>query len=145
MTESTIWETEHGPTLAAVVHELDASEHPVTLRDVMARTGLDASTVFRAMRALEHDDLVEWNPSSPPESSRTTRASGDARRIVGTWPSAENMADRLLAELLRLSETADDVATKGLAKRSAEALGGFSRDTLIALIGAAAGVAMTPR
>lgn len=142
MTEATIWSREHRPVLAAVVNALDQSEHAVTLRDIMQATRFDASTTFRAVRALEQGGFVEWVPSSPPESSRIKSANGDARRAVQTWPSAESIADRLLAALSDVAEHGDDEVTRSRARKALDGIGSLTRDTLVSVAGAAAGVAM---
>jgi hypothetical protein len=71
-----------------------------------------------------------------------TEVSGEARRLAGAWPSADNIADRLIAALQDLAEYSDDPVEKTRAKKALEGLGSFSRDTLISVIGAAAGVAL---
>lgn len=65
-----------------------------------------------------------------------------AYRATGAWPSPEAVTDRLLAALGNLAEYSENPVERSAAKKALDGLGTFSRDTLVSVAGAAAGVAM---
>jgi hypothetical protein len=62
---------------------------------------------------------------------------GHARRAVRAWPSPVTLADRLIAELERAGEVAEDEETKTRLRRTAAWFGSAGRDILVAAVGQA--------
>lgn len=136
------WHSRDLPVLRTVVRMYDEELRPIAAGEVMAETGLTDRDITRAGMALRQAGLVDVMIAVGPAVLRFGSVTAEARRLAGSWPSPDNIADRLLAALADIAEHGSDELTKSRARKAAEALGGFSRDTLIAVIGSAAGVAM---
>ncbi|WP_317695799.1 hypothetical protein [Aeromicrobium sp. REDSEA-S32_B7] len=127
----TIWETLHKPVLQSVVGLINAdrSDTGVQILEIMQDTDLPSDDVLAALRRLEDAGLVETRLVSPVHAGRVVAVSGGAQQLAEAWPSADSVADRLLAIL-------ED------ARKALDALGSLGRDLLVSVAGAAAGVAM---
>lgn len=131
--------------LRAVVQAIDGAFSGPEPHELVKPSGVTADEVNAALLALHRGEYLEVGISTTFGGSEilgVETITEKAYRAVGAWPSREAMADELLAALRDLAEYSDDPVEKSRAKKAAEALGGFSRDTLIAVIGASAGVAM---
>lgn len=137
------WYPRELPVLRTVIRLLDEPGALASASDVEEATGLPANEVQAALRALASDGLIsDTTADASGEILWLAAASGDARRLSGQWPSPDTVADRLLATLEDLAEHGTDPVEKAKARRALDALGSFSRDLLVSVAGAAAGVAM---
>ncbi len=139
------WHDRDLPVLRAVVHAIDGSFEGPEPDELVESSGLSPKDVNAALLALHRGEYLEVAISTTFGGSEilgVNTISEKAYRAAGAWPSREGMADELLAALRDLAEYSDDPVEKSRAKKALEALGGFSRDTLIAVIGASTGVAL---
>jgi DNA-binding MarR family transcriptional regulator len=129
------WFSRDLPVLEAAVRLNDADPYVgPTVRDIAADTGVDSDAVMRALKALEHTGYVEvrWMMSGG-GSSRVSAVDERARRIAGAWPSAEDLADRILAVLdERIEHAGDDEERSKWSKIRAGVLSA-GRDFLVEL------------
>ncbi|REF00363.1 hypothetical protein [Thermomonospora umbrina] len=140
------WTSRDGPVLTAIVDLADEGRVHVSPHDVAERTGFDLRTVELALAALASE--------SPPffqftdctgfgDDIRTIDnirdVSGHARRTVGTWPTPEVLADRLVAGLQQAADNAEDEEEAGRLRRAGQAVSGLGRDVLVNVLGSALG------
>jgi hypothetical protein len=141
------WNDRDLPVLRAVV-ELDEREgRPVTAEDVRFVTGFDPNTVESALRALAGEtnpryfDRTHGALGDP--TLWVTNVTGHARRTVGAWPTAETLADRILAGLNDAADAAEDEETRDRLRQFAAWLGSAGRDVLVHAAGSAVEVGGT--
>lgn len=60
-----------------------------------------------------------------------TEPTGYARRTVGSWPTAEDLADRIVSGLSAAAEAEADEGNRGRLRELAAGVGGFGRDLLV--------------
>lgn len=135
------WETRDLPVLCALVAAFDEGvPPPIGVQELVGRTGLDADTVQAALWALagEQPSFFEYRDASTFDGRdlMVELVTGHARRTVGTWPTAEVWADRLVHALIQAAEEEPDEARRGKLRRAADVLGGLGRDVLIDVISA---------
>lgn len=137
------WHSRDLPVLRTVVRLWDEQLVPIQTGEIeRALPELDPADITRALVALKGAGLIEGNGAWGVPILRVSDPTAEARRLSGAWPSADSVADRLLAELRDLAEYGPDESTKTKARKALDALGGFSRDVLVSVIGAAAGTTM---
>jgi hypothetical protein len=141
------WNDRDLPVLRAVV-ELDEREgRPVTPEDVRFVTGFDPHTVESALRALagetnpKYFDRTHGGLRDP--TLWVTNVTGHARRTVGAWPTAETLADQILAALNDAADAAGDEETRDRLRQFAAWLGGAGRGVLMQAAGSAVVVGET--
>ena len=102
--EST-WASRDLPVLDAAVRLLE-DDSAVRAEEIVTETGFDLEAVAQALDALYGEFIVDLvKPAGGAGSWRFTRVTASARRVVGQWPTAENLAERLAAAF---GEAADD-------------------------------------
>jgi hypothetical protein len=101
--EST-WASRDLPVLDAAVRLLE-DDSAVRADQIVKETGFDLETVLQALDALRGEFIVDLIKPVTPGAWRFTRVTADARRVVGQWPTAENLTSRLAAAF---GEAADD-------------------------------------
>lgn len=84
--------------VVAICDEADYAEKTV----IAERTGLDRTTVRQALFALaaEQPPFFQYSDTSRMagrDIDYITNPTGHARRTVGTWPTPESLADRIVA------------------------------------------------
>lgn len=136
------WHRRDLPVLRTVVRLYDETMHVVKIGEVEEATGLSPDDVQRAGIALAAAGLVDTRGAAQLAVLMFGGVTAEARRLAGSWPSADSIADRLLATLNDMAEHGSDEVVKTKARKAAEALGSMTRDTLVAVAGAAAGVAL---
>jgi hypothetical protein len=103
------WDSRDLPALRAIVQLFDASEYnDVRPEEIERESGLTNAQVNRAAVALHDDGLIEMTSAGPGELLWVTKVSGEARRMVGAWPTAESGVDRLVAALEQIAQNTDD-------------------------------------
>jgi hypothetical protein len=118
------WTTRDLPVLDAAVTLVDAQPFVGTpLRELAEAAGVSTDGAIAALRALETAGLVEVQWGSA-RHARVTNVSGEARQLVGAWPTPESYADRLTQELdRRIDQTSDDDERGRLEKMRDAAIG----------------------
>lgn len=113
------WNPREWPVLreAARLTEIAPIGVGARLHEISDATGLDDDTVFRAVRVLADDGLVDVAWRIPPRGSRVTQISGEARRLVGLWPTTETALDRIIDALEAIAEHTDDEDTRTNAQK----------------------------
>ena len=131
--EST-WLSRDLPVLTAVV-ELYEERFPSTSSlgrlEVAERTGLAHDDVDRAIVALVEAGYLAWVPNRGDDrvaSWRITGISGSARRLVGQWPSAEELVREIVAALNVAAESEPDEAMRSKLKAVAGGISSFAKD-----------------
>jgi hypothetical protein len=120
------WEPRDLPVLDAVARLIDR-DGPVPgayLRDIAGETGLDIEDVVRATNALEAAGLIVMQQRTMGGNGgqwRVREVSGEARRLVGAWPTPDNLADRIVAAL---QDAADNAPTEEERSRARKLLDG---------------------
>ncbi|MEV5382991.1 hypothetical protein [Streptomyces sp. NPDC052721] len=102
------WAARDLPVLDAMVKYLDdaAGASFPELRDIAELIDLDVVEVGKAALALQSDGLIDLQMVSGGHGAWYVRAvSGEARRMVGQWPTAEQFVD---AVAQRLQDAADE-------------------------------------
>jgi hypothetical protein len=121
------------PVLDALVDLVDnPNMEAVRPQEVSKATGLSEGDVLLALQALEADDLIEvrWLAKNA-GIARVAGVSGNARRIVGAWPSPEQYADRLLEALEEQARSASDETERTRVRRVLDAIRDVGRDVLV--------------
>lgn len=132
------WNDRELPVLEAAVRGVDAGRMHGGIRfnDIASQTGLTVEDVYVAARALEDAGFIANAYVSPGTHSRVTSVSGAARERVGSWPSADVGADRLLEAVQRLADSASTDEDRSRLRKLLDALGGVSRDVLVSVVSA---------
>jgi hypothetical protein len=133
--EST-WETRDLPVLESIVYGYDETGVSPTPTEIAETCGLNSDEVQRALRALQHTE-----PSFVTKMAETSAGivlvgapTGHARRVVGSWPTPDALADRIIAALAEAAEAESDPDTKGRLKRAADAVGGVGKSVLTGVL-----------
>lgn len=98
----TTWDTRDFRVLEAIVEITDRdSATSVTAERIASHTGLDDTTVQAALRALSSEDppFFKAQGSWGGGILRASSPTGHARRAVGAWPTAESLANQLIAKI----------------------------------------------
>jgi hypothetical protein len=132
------WQGRDLPVLEAIVQAAD--EHGfVDVRNLDVG-GLDREAVKRAVVALVGEDPPFFTGVEGGAGGRyelIMGVTGHARRAAKAWPSPETLADRLIAELARAADSAEDEQTRSRLRRIAVWFGSAGRDVLVAAMGQA--------
>lgn len=135
------WYSREYPVLREAARIVDAEMYGgARFAQLQEATGLDMDDVTRASRALQDAGLVDVTWTIPPPGSRVTRISGEARQLVGMWPTAETALERIVSALEALARQPDHPARAD----ANEALEAFKRGGAAFLPVAAAVVGQDP-
>lgn len=104
------WHSRELPVLRETARLLEEREPVIGVRinEVAATLGVEDEVVFRSMRILESAGLVEVAWVMPSTHGRVTQISGQARQMVGQWPTAETALERMVAALEAIADNTDD-------------------------------------
>lgn len=133
--EST-WASRDLPVLTAVVElweETFPSTSSIGRLEVVQRTGLANDDVDRAISALIEAGYLEWVPNRGGDriySWRITGISSGARRLVGQWPSPEELVKQIVSALEVAAENEPDAEKRSKLKSAASSIGSFAKDSL---------------
>ncbi len=128
------WTTRDLPVLLAIVERFDDDGRSPGPNQIQKITGLDAEVVQRALRALGSEQLsflTEVKGSWGKQIIMVGAPTGHARRAVGAWPTAEVLADRLVAAMNEAADRQADDEQKGLLRKAAAFLGSAGRDIAV--------------
>lgn len=133
------WETRDLPVLDAAARIIDR-DGPVPgayIRDIATDTGLEIDEVVRATYALEDAGLIEMAQRSLGGGGgnwRMCSLSGEARQIVGQWPTPENLADRIVAALQDAADNAPSEEERSRAKKLLDGVSGVGKGVLTGVL-----------
>lgn len=128
------WENRDLPVLAAVAEELDR-EHATDPDTIAGATGLEYEQVQRALRALSSEE--------PPLFKVRDRGgdivivwglTGEARRRVGAWPTADSLAARLVEALADAAEENPNPQERTRLQEAGKALANVGQAALAGII-----------
>jgi hypothetical protein len=121
--------------LETAIRYLD--DHPgsagMRLGEIAEATGLELGQVWTSARYLESVGYVEIDGGTGAGGAfkRIDRVSGAALRQAGAWPTPENLAARLLAELETMADAEPDTERRGKLKAAAAVLGQTATATAV--------------
>ncbi|MBO0832690.1 MAG: hypothetical protein J2P28_16525 [Actinobacteria bacterium] len=126
------WTNRDLPVLDATVALLEQS-FMVTVTDIADRTGMEPATVATALEALDpvYVDFRKTETGGDPRFWYVYKATPEARRAVGQWPSAEALATRLAEELAAEAAHEADSERLGLLIYAARLVGETLRDATV--------------
>lgn len=131
--EST-WESRDLPVLAHIVEYYDEHGYSPDPPYIADACGFDDNKVVqRALRALEHEVppfITGFDKVMTGSIVGIGAPTGHARRTVGAWPTADALADRIIAALNDAADNEPDEAKEGRLRRGAEAVAGVGKDVL---------------
>lgn len=128
------WANRDLPVLDALVKYLDdaAGRLIPQLRDIAELTGLSVTDVSKAALALESDHLIDLGKSiGDPGSWHVSRVSGEARRLVGQWPTAEQFVDEVARRLQSAADEEPDPERRGKLRELASSAGDVARNVFV--------------
>jgi hypothetical protein len=128
--EST-WESRDLPVLDAIVRLLDQGSFSVSVRDVVTETGLDTTTVDRAITALEGPFVVEYEQfatGGDPNPWSVRQVTAAARQAVGQWPTPESLTARVAQGFSDAADREPDAERKTKLRQVADFLGNTGKD-----------------
>lgn len=116
------------PVLRSIAAQLEGRSlyGYATISQVAEDLSLNDDDVQRAIRALEGEGLIRRH-ENPGLFGRVVGMSGEARRLVGLWPTAETALDRMIAALEAIAENTEDDDTRSRARKILDGLTGASR------------------
>ena len=122
------WASREFPILREAARLIEANPPMVGGRahEIAAATGLSDEQVTHGLRALEAEGLITVKWLMGAGAARVPEISGDARRILGTWPTPATALDRMIAALEQVAEHADDAGERSNARKFAAWLGSTS-------------------
>ena len=113
---TSLWAARDLPVLVYLVDQLDSLDtNRVEPEDVAAATGLDLDAVHRALRTLADAEPPYIEGPRAAEAAYPLFVTGlreRAYRAVGAWPTAEGLAQQLVAAIDSAAETEPDPAEK---------------------------------
>lgn len=127
------WAVRDLPVLDATVRLLEHS-YMVTVTDIAELTGLEAAVVTTALEALDpaYVDFRKTTTGGDPRFWYVFKVTPQARQVVGQWPTAEALAERLAGELASLARQEPDSGRQALITYAARLMGDTLRDVTVA-------------
>ncbi|MDZ5445742.1 hypothetical protein U2F26_23925 [Micromonospora sp. 4G57] len=130
------WEERDLPVLRAIVEMSDEGAWIIEPDEIAERVGFDEAKVKSALFALaaeyppffSYKDLTTYGGRDIGFISQPT---GHARRTVGTWPTPESLADRLVQAMSEAADKEPDEEKRGRLKTAASWFGNAGRDVLV--------------
>lgn len=136
------WAQRDEPVLRAIVELSDEGTEYIRPEHISERTGLDTDTVQRALQALADDEpslmtAVDGSTYGGRHISTVHSPTGRARRIIGTWPTPEKLAEQIIQEMNRTADLEDGDEERGRLKRMAAWMDGAGRDIFLNVVATA--------
>jgi predicted transcriptional regulator len=130
------WTDRDLPVLEATVALLEQS-FMVTVTDIAARTGFEPSVVATALETLDpiYVDFRKTVTGGDPRFWYVYKATPEARRAVGQWPTAEALASRLAEELTAAARQEPDADQRSLLVYAARLIGDTLREATVRAAG----------
>ena len=126
------WVVRDLPVLDATVSLLEQS-YMVTVTDIAARTGFDTAVVAKALETLDpvYVDFRKTTTGGDQRFWYVFKATPEARRAVGQWPTAQALAGRLAEELAAAAADETDAERQSLLTYAARLVGDTLRDATV--------------
>lgn len=126
------WAGRDLPVLDATVSLLEDS-YMVTVSDIAARTRLEHAEVARALETLDptYVDFRKTETGGDPRFWYVLKATPEARREVGQWPTADSLIGSLSRALTAAAERETDPERKGLLSYAARLVGDTLREVAV--------------
>ncbi|MGO9159391.1 MAG: hypothetical protein ACLP7J_01565 [Streptosporangiaceae bacterium] len=126
------WATRDLPVLEATVRLLEDS-YMVTVSDIAGVTDLEAADVARSLEALDpvYVDFRKTTTGGDPTFWYVLKATPEARRAVGQWPTPDRLIGALAAELSAAASQEADPERKGLLAYAARLIGDTLREAAV--------------
>jgi len=133
------WEKRDLPFLAEALNQLEASEvDEPGITAIAQGAGLTEEEGLLAARALHTAGYItmRWmeRGAGPPIHGMVRAVSGEARRAVGSWPSADAMLAELVDALRDAAERESDPEKESSLRKAAEVIGGMARDIAVGVL-----------
>lgn len=128
------WANRDLPVLDAIVKYLDEAAGAAfpELRDIADLTNLPIADVGKAALALESDHLIELGKNAGGHGTwYAKQVSGDARRLVGQWPTAEQFVDEVAQRLRDAADEEPDPERRGRLRELASSAGDVARNVFV--------------
>jgi hypothetical protein len=128
------WTSRDLPILEAIVQLYELTGRPMTVSEVSQHTGFSDETIHAALKALDGEEppfFAKLQTRASGHISLIGAPTGHARRAVGSWPTAEAVADRLVNALAEAADREPDHERKGWLSKSAAYLGNAGRDLAV--------------
>ncbi|MFI7594005.1 hypothetical protein [Micromonospora sp. NPDC049359] len=130
------WEVRDLPVLRAIVELSDEGAWLIEPHEIAERTGLDETRVKHALFALAAElppffDYKDLNTFGGRDIGCVFEPTGHARRTVGTWPTPENLADRLVRAMTSAAEQEPDEEKRSRLNTAASWFANAGRDVLV--------------
>lgn len=139
------WFSRDFPVLDAIVREIDnvliSGTYP-QLSDIAAITGLEIMQVGSAAIALENAGLIDLHKTMTggnPAPWPVTGVSGNARQLVGAWPTPESLARDLYRQIENLSESEANPTRSSWFKNFLGETSAIGKDIVVEVLAAALG------
>jgi hypothetical protein len=138
------WAHRELPILAAALRRLDNGETFPSLEVIRAEVGLEAIQMRAGLSALETAQppyiAVRYTMAGPEHvGGFVTSVSERTRRLLGSWPSAEDLMERLVAALQEEATTETQPERRSRLREAAEVLGGMAREIAVQVLAAQLG------
>ena len=114
-----------------MVRLLDGGAWEVRVTDIAGETGFDPQTVDRALEALTGPYVTDYQRLATggiPDLWSVSKVTAAARRVVGQWPTAESLAERLSEAFAEAADAEQDPERKGRLRQIATFLGETGKD-----------------
>lgn len=128
------WAARDLPVLDAIAKYLDdaVGTSLPQLRDIAELTELDVKDVSKAALALESDHLITLGKSmGDPGGWHVDTVTGEARRLVGQWPTAEQFVDEVARRLQSAADEEPDPERRRRLRDLASSAGDVARNVLV--------------
>lgn len=131
------WSSRDFPVLVSAARAVDRRDPNVTAVRIADSLAMDLGEVFAALDALDGAYLRQepYDTLGGRGDSFVTGLTERGRRVVGLWPSGENV-DALVDALRQAEEQTDDPEEKSAIRRAAGAVLGVSRDVMVDVVAA---------
>jgi hypothetical protein len=133
------WEDRDLPVLRAVVRIEDDTQHHVRAEQIKEATGLDDKDVQRALGALAREnppffEIIDASSMGGTFYMGAVNCTGHARRTVGSWPTPDNLADRIIAGLQEAADNAPSEEERSRARKVLDGVGGVGKGVLTGVL-----------
>lgn len=137
------WASRELPILRSALRRIDAGDDLPEIEDIRQETGITAPQLRVALHALEDAGYLDvlftggWTPQQA--SGNIERVSERTRRELGSWPSADDLVDRVVVALTSAAEDAAEPEKKTMLRATADTVGGMARDVIVGVLAAQIG------
>ncbi|MEV6399610.1 hypothetical protein AB0M39_33330 [Streptomyces sp. NPDC051907] len=129
------WANRDFPVLDHIVKRLDDPEVDfVYVAETAEVLNLESDDVVSAFDALEGDGYITRAKGGAKINWAAMEVSGEARRKVGQWPTAEGTVDALIRAIELAAAQASSTEERTKLQKTAEGLRSFARDVAVGVV-----------